>query len=57
MFQGAVEPMQVDAPPEENENVEEEQYVVESTTLVCVTQSSANVAIYDEKTYQTYSQY
>ena len=33
-FQGAVEPMQVDAPPEENENVEEEQFVVETTNLV-----------------------
>ena len=26
--------MQVDVPPEENENIEEEQYVVENTTFV-----------------------
>ncbi len=37
LLQGAVEPMQVDAPPEENENVEEEHFVVETTNLVsCV---------------------
>ena len=29
-----MEAMQVDAPPEENENVEEEHYVVEATNLV-----------------------
>ena len=34
MFQGAVEPMQVDAQPEENENVEQEQYIVENTSVV-----------------------
>ena len=34
LLQGAVEPMQVDAPPEENENVEEEHFVVETTNLV-----------------------
>ncbi|XP_064632746.1 COP9 signalosome complex subunit 1-like [Lineus longissimus] len=32
-FQGAIEPMQVDAAPEENENVEEEQYSVENVTM------------------------
>ena len=30
----AVEPMQVDAPPEDNDNTEEEPYVVENPTLV-----------------------
>ena len=34
VFQNAVEPMQVDAPPEENENVEEEHFIVENTSLV-----------------------
>ena len=29
-----VEPMQVDLPPEENENTEEETFVVENPTLV-----------------------
>ena len=33
IWQGA-EPMQVEAPPEENENVEEEFHVVETTSLV-----------------------
>ncbi|XP_069125139.1 COP9 signalosome complex subunit 1-like [Argopecten irradians] len=33
LFQGAVEPMQVDAQPEENDNVEDNQYQVESTSL------------------------
>lgn len=33
-MQSSVEPMQVDAPPEENENVEEEHFIVESTSLV-----------------------
>ena len=32
-FQGA-EPMQVEAPPEENENIEEEFHIVESSSLV-----------------------
>lgn len=30
----AVEPMQVDAPPEDNDNTEEEPYNVENPTLV-----------------------
>ncbi|XP_033746112.1 COP9 signalosome complex subunit 1-like [Pecten maximus] len=33
LFQGAVEPMQVDAQPEENDNVEDNQYQVENTSL------------------------
>ncbi|XP_022908373.1 COP9 signalosome complex subunit 1 [Onthophagus taurus] len=33
MFQNAVEPMQVDAPPEDNDNNEEETYIVENPTL------------------------
>lgn len=33
-FQPAVEPMQVDAIPEENDNIDEINYVVENTTLV-----------------------
>ncbi|KAJ8318074.1 hypothetical protein KUTeg_003165 [Tegillarca granosa] len=33
IFQGAVEPMQVDVPPEENDNVEEDNYLVENTSL------------------------
>ncbi|OWF51862.1 COP9 signalosome complex subunit 1-like isoform X2 [Mizuhopecten yessoensis] len=33
LFQGAVEPMQVDAQPEENDNVEDSQYQVENTSL------------------------
>lgn len=33
IFQSSVEPMQVDAQPEENDNTEEEPYVVENTTL------------------------
>jgi hypothetical protein len=33
-FQSAVEPMQVDAPPEDNDNNEEEPYVVENSSLV-----------------------
>ncbi|XP_052781933.1 COP9 signalosome complex subunit 1-like [Mya arenaria] len=33
LFQAAAEPMQVDAAPEENDNVEDVQYMVESTTL------------------------
>lgn len=32
--QVGIEPMQVDAQPEENDNVEEDRYVVENTTLV-----------------------
>lgn len=32
--QNAVEPMQVDAPPEDNDNTEEEPYIVENPTLV-----------------------
>ena len=28
--------MQVDAPPEENENVEEEHFIVENTSLVSI---------------------
>jgi hypothetical protein len=36
IFQGAIEPMQVDAAPEENENVEEEQYSVENVTMVII---------------------
>ena len=35
-FQSSVEPMQVDAPPEENENVEEEHFIVENTSLVSI---------------------
>lgn len=34
VFQVGIEPMQVDAQPEENDNVEEDRYVVENTTLV-----------------------
>jgi COP9 signalosome complex subunit 1 len=34
-LQNAVEPMQVDAPPEDNDNNEEEPYVVENPSLVC----------------------
>eukprot|EP00105_Crassostrea_gigas_P007034 XP_011421157.1 PREDICTED: COP9 signalosome complex subunit 1 isoform X2 [Crassostrea gigas] len=33
VFQVGIEPMQVDAQPEENDNVEEDRYVVENTTL------------------------
>jgi hypothetical protein len=33
--QNAVEPMQVDAPAEDNDNTEEEPYIVENPTLVC----------------------
>lgn len=33
--QNAVEPMQVDAPNEDNDNTEEEPYIVENPTLVC----------------------
>lgn len=33
-LQVGIEPMQVDAQPEENDNVEEDRYVVENTTLV-----------------------
>lgn len=33
LLQSSVEPMQVDAPPEENDNTEEEPYIVENTTL------------------------
>ncbi|XP_074647226.1 COP9 signalosome complex subunit 1-like isoform X2 [Tubulanus polymorphus] len=33
IMNGAVEPMQVDAPPEENDNIEEIPYIVENTTL------------------------
>ncbi|GLV42287.1 COP9 signalosome subunit 1b [Carabus blaptoides fortunei] len=33
LFQNAVEPMQVDAPPEDNDNNEEETYVVENPSL------------------------
>ncbi|GJQ70827.1 hypothetical protein Trydic_g753 [Trypoxylus dichotomus] len=33
MFQNAVEPMQVDAPPEDNDNNEEETYIVENPSL------------------------
>lgn len=32
-LQNAVEPMQVDAPPEDNDNNEEESYVVENPSL------------------------
>lgn len=32
--QNAVEPMQVDAPAEDNDNTEEEPYIVENPTLV-----------------------
>lgn len=35
--QVAVEPMQVDGQAEENDNVENAQYVVENTTLVIIT--------------------
>jgi COP9 signalosome complex subunit 1 len=31
-----VEPMQVDAPPEDNDNNEEEPYIVENPSLVCI---------------------
>jgi hypothetical protein len=34
LFQAAVEPMQVDALPEENENVQVENHIVENTNLV-----------------------
>lgn len=34
--QNAVEPMQVDAPPEDNDNTEEEPYIVENPTLVII---------------------
>lgn len=33
IFQNSVEPMQVDAPPEDNDNNEEESYIVENPTL------------------------
>ncbi|XP_026480669.1 COP9 signalosome complex subunit 1-like isoform X2 [Ctenocephalides felis] len=33
LYQNAVEPMQIDAPPEDNENNEEETYIVENPTL------------------------
>ena len=33
-LQGPAEPMQVDAAPEENENVEEEFHIIENTALV-----------------------
>ncbi|KAL3876179.1 hypothetical protein ACJMK2_034050 [Sinanodonta woodiana] len=33
LLQASIEPMQVDAQPEENENVEEEHYTVENTTV------------------------
>lgn len=33
LYENAVEPMQVDAPPEDNENNEEESYLVENPTL------------------------
>ncbi|XP_045211954.1 COP9 signalosome complex subunit 1-like [Mercenaria mercenaria] len=33
LFQAAAEPMQVDAAPEENDNIEDVQYIVEATTL------------------------
>ncbi|XP_071445855.1 COP9 signalosome complex subunit 1 [Hetaerina americana] len=33
LYQSPVEPMQVDAPPEENDNAEEEPYLVENPTL------------------------
>lgn len=32
--QNCVEPMQVDAPPEDNDNTEEDPYLVENPTLV-----------------------
>jgi hypothetical protein len=35
-LQSAVEPMQVDAPPEDNDNNEEEPYIVENPSLVSV---------------------
>jgi len=34
--QNVVEPMQVDAPTEDNDNAEEEPYIVENPTLVCM---------------------
>jgi hypothetical protein len=33
-LQAAVEPMQVDTAPEENDNIEDVQYIVEATSLV-----------------------
>ncbi|XP_035212701.1 COP9 signalosome complex subunit 1-like [Stegodyphus dumicola] len=33
LFQSSVEPMQVDAPPDENDTSEEEVYIVENPTL------------------------
>lgn len=33
-LQAAAEPMQVDAAPEENDNIEDVQYTVDATTLV-----------------------
>ena len=33
--QNTIEPMQVDVPAEDNDNTEEEPYVVENPTLVC----------------------
>ncbi len=48
-LQGAVEPMQVDAAPEENDNVEEEHYMVEVTTLVSKHTSFYNENLYDIK--------
>jgi len=37
-----VEPMQVDVPAEDNDNAEEEPYVVENPTLVCTQKSRIN---------------
>lgn len=34
--QNPVEPMQVDAPPEDNDNTEDEPYTVENPTLVII---------------------
>lgn len=42
--QNVVEPMQVDAPTEDNDNAEEEPYIVENPTLVCM-------HVYDSKSF------
>ena len=36
LFQASAEPMQVDVGSEENDNVEEVQYIVENTSLVSI---------------------
>lgn len=43
--QHAIEPMQVDAPAEDNDNTEEEPYIVENPTLVRLILFSLNFSL------------